>query len=176
MHAYTFTCTHWHTHRVLLACDRWFKYIDLTSKVTCMQAHTYACMYAVLTLFNCVVCCWGNHSCCDFAEYTTGTWSCVELSMSKSPQTCLYTFLPISCLLFCSMNVCVCVCLCVCPTFTYIFIWHVCVRVCACAHVSVYALGVDVLGAYGGLYPTVRSVHHFLWITFMFYFFCALLF
>ena len=140
MHTHTHTCTNTHTHMH-----------TYTYTHTCMDTHTcthactyvhtharmHACTYALLTLFNCVVCCWGNHSCCDFAESTTGTWSCVELSMSKSPQTCLYTFLPISCLLFCSMCVCVCV----------VCVWRL-----------------------------VRSVHHFLWITRIFYLFCVLLF
>ena len=38
-------------------------------------------------------------SSCVVAESTTGTWSCVELPMCQSPQTCLYTWLAISCVL-----------------------------------------------------------------------------
>ena len=46
MHTHIHMCTHWHTHRMLLPCERWFKYIDLTPKVTCMQAHTHTHTHA----------------------------------------------------------------------------------------------------------------------------------
>ena len=104
MHAHTCTNTHAQTHTH--ACTHTHTHTHMyTHTHTHTHARTHVCTYALLTLFNCVVCCWGNHSCCDFAENTTGTWSGVELSVSKSPQTCLYTVLPISCLLFCSVCV-----------------------------------------------------------------------